>query len=279
MRILYEQSQNGGTVLDLLGIQNFFAGNMTHKWKTCAANSKLHSHAIYEIHILQKGSAVYEQRGVQYPLNPGNFLLLPPHTLHRMVGCSSDAATVCFSFRMVRGICPLPELNTVTAGTLTSRMQDTVELLIAEDRSPKAMHEQRIIAGLWELLIEFWRLGGIKEQARRMDDDGEGHVTRAKQYIADNVERAPTVEEVADYCHLSVRQLSRIFGQKEGMSTNEYIKLQQISRVRTLLQNSDMSLRRISERMNFASESYFSRFFKQHTGMTPGEYRNKMGTA
>ena len=33
----------------------------------------------------------------------------------------------------------------------------------------------------------------------------------AKQYISDNVDSAPSVPEVAAYCHLSCRQLTRLF--------------------------------------------------------------------
>ena len=275
MRILCEQSHTGGAVLDLLGIYNCFVGHMTHKWRTMAANKKPHCHAIYEIHILQKGSLTYGQDDILYQLEPGDFLLIPPHTIHRLVSCSEDAGTVHISFRAELENCALPALSSVTFGTLTKRMQDTIDLLIAEDQKPTALHDQLMTASIWELLICLWRLCGAKTQTKYHKENEDRRIARAKQYITDNVELFPTVQEVAGYCHLSVRQLGRLFQQEEGISPNDYIKNQQLSRIRVLLRNSGLSLRHISERMNFTSESYFNRFFKQHTGITPGEYRSQ----
>jgi YesN/AraC family two-component response regulator len=44
-----------------------------------------------------------------------------------------------------------------------------------------------------------------------------------------------------------------------------------------LLSDSSLSLKQISEIMNFNNEYYFNAFFKKYSGMPPGEYRKMLG--
>jgi AraC-like DNA-binding protein len=101
-------------------------------------------------------------------------------------------------------------------------------------------------------------------------------VAMARQYIADNIELHPTIEEVAAYCYLGTKQLTRMFLCAEGMTLNAYIREQKIAHIRRLLSDSDLPLSEISDRMQFSSEYYFNTYFKSHTGMTPGKYRQMM---
>ena len=60
----------------------------------------------------------------------------------------------------------------------------------------------------------------------------------------------------------------------------KYIEISRILcyNVFAVMNESELSLKEISERLNFANEYYFNTFFKKYSGMTPGEYR-KMSTA
>ena len=97
----------------------------------------------------------------------------------------------------------------------------------------------------------------------------------ATQYIQDNIEQAPTVSEVAAYCGVSERQLSRIFA-GEGQSPAEIIRAQRVRRIEELLADPSLSLKDIGDRMGFSDEYYFNAFFKKYAGMTPGAYRKTM---
>ena len=99
----------------------------------------------------------------------------------------------------------------------------------------------------------------------------------AKQYIEDNVELNPSVSDVAEYCHLSAKQLTRIFNGFEGISPGEYIIRARVSRIEALLSDRSLSLRQIGEIMSFNNEYYFNAFFKKYSGMPPGEYRKMTG--
>ena len=103
-------------------------------------------------------------------------------------------------------------------------------------------------------------------------------VTRAKAYIAQNPECLLRCEQVAAVCHLSVKQLGRLFEREEGMSLLAYIHREKIAMAKKMLAQGDLSRKEISDALGFSGEYYFSRFFKMHTGMTPGAYQRSEGS-
>ena len=45
--------------------------------------------------------------------------------------------------------------------------------------------------------------------------------------------------------------------------------------IKVALQSTNLSLKEIADRYNFPDQSFFGRYFKKHTGMSPKEYRAK----
>ena len=85
----------------------------------------------------------------------------------------------------------------------------------------------------------------------------------------------------ADYFHISQSYLTRIVKQKTGMPFTDYLNGLRIALARTLLTDParDMNILEISRRVGYASQHYFSRAFKNHTGLSPSQYRKKNGAA
>ncbi|WP_196048231.1 helix-turn-helix domain-containing protein, partial [Parabacteroides distasonis] len=44
---------------------------------------------------------------------------------------------------------------------------------------------------------------------------------------------------------------------------------------KALLSSSTLSIQEISDRLNFTNQSFFGKYFKQHVGISPTEYRKK----
>lgn len=80
---------------------------------------------------------------------------------------------------------------------------------------------------------------------------------------------------LADKVHLSVNYLRNIFKENTGDSLSGYITRRKLALICDLLQNSDMPLSDISDKLGFSTKNYFFTFFKKHTGMTPSDYRKK----
>lgn len=88
-------------------------------------------------------------------------------------------------------------------------------------------------------------------------------------------EEAMGVSMIAKCVNLTPSWLSTKFKEEVGMGISEYLNSVRIQHARELLQSGDCMIYEVSERTGFASSQYFSKIFKQLTGMTPNEYRRK----
>ena len=163
-------------------------------------------------------------------------------------------------------------------GSVTGRISDDLNFAVNEASFKKEISNTLIENIILEILVSLFRLSGIKEKENRVGLDENVTISLAKQYIEDNIETALCVDDVAAYCYLSTKQLTRLFNRFEETSPGEYIIKRRVKRIEKLLSESSLSLKQISTMMNFDNEYYFNAFFKRHSGMPPGEYRKMFGS-
>lgn len=91
--------------------------------------------------------------------------------------------------------------------------------------------------------------------------------------VKDQFKQHRDVEYYADAICLSAGHLSRIVKNKSGKTASEWIKEYVILEAKALLKSSSDTVYQISDTLNFPNTSFFCRFFKEKTGMTPNQYR------
>ncbi|WP_294591125.1 helix-turn-helix transcriptional regulator [uncultured Bacteroides sp.] len=87
-----------------------------------------------------------------------------------------------------------------------------------------------------------------------------------------------TQRDVAFYAEqlcISTRYLSSITNKIAKNSAKEIIDEILILELKVALQSTDLSLKEIADKYRFPDQSFFGRYFKKHTGMSPKEYRTK----
>lgn len=97
--------------------------------------------------------------------------------------------------------------------------------------------------------------------------------TEIKSYIDGNIYEKLTAESVASNAGFSVSQLGRIFKAEYGETVYSYILEQKIRAAENLLKNTEISVKEISDMLNFTDEHYFCNIFKKKRGVTPGKFR------
>ncbi|AZS31018.1 helix-turn-helix domain-containing protein [Butyricimonas faecalis] len=85
-------------------------------------------------------------------------------------------------------------------------------------------------------------------------------------------ERSPSF--YADKLCMTPKYLSSILKQTTDCTLYHWITNFSLQEAKVLLKSSDMSIIQISEELNYPNSSFFARFFKKHTGMTPLQFRN-----
>lgn len=81
------------------------------------------------------------------------------------------------------------------------------------------------------------------------------------------------VDFYADQLYLSPKHFSTVVKKVSGKTAGEWIDDYVILEIKTLLKYSTMSIQEVAYYMNFPNPSFFGKYFKQHTGMSPSEYK------
>lgn len=114
--------------------------------------------------------------------------------------------------------------------------------------------------------------GGVLSDA---DHPPKRIVEKAMQYLKENFAEEVSLERVAAYVSVHPVHLSRLFRQETGQTFKEILTHLRIDAAKELLQDLDLRVYEISERVGYHKPRYFSELFKEMTGMTPLEYREK----
>lgn len=78
----------------------------------------------------------------------------------------------------------------------------------------------------------------------------------------------------ADRMCLTERYLGSVVRKASGTTAKDWLDRALVTQAKVLLHHSDMSVLQISESLNFPNPSFFSKYFKRLTGMTPAKYRD-----
>ena len=82
------------------------------------------------------------------------------------------------------------------------------------------------------------------------------------------------MEELCHRFHYGKSRLSSIFREAYGESVMRFYLRRKIERAEVLLRTTEKNIADISAELQFDSPQYFSRIFRQYTGVCPRDYRN-----
>ena len=71
------------------------------------------------------------------------------------------------------------------------------------------------------------------------------------------------------------KYLSLLVKNVSNRTAGEWIDNYVVLEAKALLSSSTLSIQEISDRLNFTNQSFFGKYFKQHVGISPTEYRKK----
>jgi len=102
-------------------------------------------------------------------------------------------------------------------------------------------------------------------------------VAAAVQIIENQFTEPLRIENVANAVYVSADWLTRLFVSATGRTPRDYVRYLRIERAKALLLSSLDSITEIAGKSGFGDSAYFARAFRQATGMSPREYRERFG--
>ena len=80
-------------------------------------------------------------------------------------------------------------------------------------------------------------------------------------------------QQLADYFHVSVYTLSKVFNNQIGIGFSEYLNSKRIEYAKELLRTTDIPVKKVAVMVGIPNDNYFSKIFKKYTGSSPVAYR------
>ena len=252
------------------------------------------AHDFPELLYVNSGTHTLKVDGIPYTMEPGQLIFYAPHAFHEG-DLPSSAALNIISFEA-----ELPELfpfyNKVI--TLTGKQQMTFSQIISEGLDvfqnvpaesgllgmvPRTDIEdfalQRLKNQLELVLIDLYKTTEPKQPrtvAVNQENLRAEQITLAKEYLSAHLSENLSLVQIAEACSMSVPKLKLLFKEQCGCGPISYFISMKINAAKKMICDTSLSFTQIAEQLGFQSVHYFSKLFKEKTGMTPSEYAKSL---
>lgn len=246
-----------------------------------------HFHDCYELYYLEDGEITYFVNDDIYNLKEGDFILIPPGTVHKALYYRKQAHT-----RILIYIKPdflkdalkehddlldcIPDY-TVTVGRRSISERILKGLLQEEEESERST--VMIKAMVTELFV--WLSRWAKQEScmpsGKMQNESSGFesgVVEIVKYINTNFDRDISLADLSERFYMNPTYLSRMFKKVMGVPYSKYLISVRIRQAVKLLNDTNKKIAEIALLCGFHSDNHFCKMFKQVMGITPLKYRN-----
>lgn len=139
----------------------------------------------------------------------------------------------------------------------------------ANDKNPFRMQ-------IIENLISVFYYGGVSS----LDNSIESNLKYNNHIVANFLELVQQhyreqrlIQFYANKLCITPKYLSKLVKEHTGRAAADWIEQHVILEARAMLQSSDMSIQQIATSLNFPNQSFFGKYFKRATGVSPKQYR------
>lgn len=230
----------------------------------------LQSHHFFHLIFVIEGTLDVILEGKTYSIHHGQAVILPPYLLHALNSATGyvQIGIDIFDDSEQYELCAL--LN------LTFSYDFYIQNLpIRPDRFDKFVKDSRDLTRINMLKLQNWAESLAIEFIEGASTPGGANFRdKFLEMVAYDEALKMSLSQMCSYLNLSKTHLERLVMEEFGCSAVKYYSKLKLMRACFLLQNSDLSMREISEQLGFYDESHFTKFFKKQNGVTPREYRN-----
>lgn len=243
------------------------------------------------IGLCTKGQILYKLDTVKQIITPGDILIVSEKHIVDQYQPSPDMQGLCMmlSINFFHEI--IQDVKDVSSLFLFSRSHPVIKLEEKEIQTFKEYFfviQQKIgdthnyfrkdlIRTL--LLAMFYDLSNVIYRVQHYDKPrtrAEAIFTQYIKMVEANYKRERKVSWYADKLGITPKYLSETVKAVSRLTPNEWIEDYVMMECRVLLKNSTKNIKEISKEMNFPNQSFFGKFFKERTGISPLTFRKKL---
>ena len=129
------------------------------------------------------------------------------------------------------------------------------------------------------MLAMFYDLSNVVYQSRQLSAKSPARpniiFTQFLKLVETHCKKERRVGWYAQQMCITPRYLSEMVKQASLRTPNDWIDNYVIRELSVQLKNSNKSIKAIAEELNFPNQSFLGKYFKEHVGMSPSDYRRK----
>ena len=240
------------------------------------------------IGLCTKGEVMYQLDTIKQVIKPGDILVVSDRHIVDCYQHSDDMEGLCMimSVNFFREI--IQNVSDISSLFLFSRLHPVMRLkpkeiqtfkeyfqVIKEKIGDKRNHFQKdLIKAL--LLAMFYDLSNIiyrTQNGEKPKSRQEIIFTKFIKMVEQNFRHERRVAWFAKELNITPKYLSETVKSVSNRTPNEWIDYYAILELRVQLKNTIKSIKEISDELNFPNQSFMGKFFKDHVGMSPSQYR------
>lgn len=267
-----------------------------------ASSSAHHKHEDFSILFFNCEGCTHEMEGRKIDVRPGQIYFIPPYLAHYAT-CPPGAPTTFIYFKSdFLHLFPAIELQDLDLVSLERYPElapfvlqhDLIYELHGKDREdaaqkcktmlreysdPRIGSETLIRCNLKLLILQVVRLyepllRGLVHHNRQILLKNES-VSKVLSYIGSHLHHKISLEEAARSAALSPNYLSHLIKRETGRTFTQLVTQRRLARAEELLRFTSLRMKEIAEQLGYSDESYFSRQFRTHEGISPREFREE----
>lgn len=243
-----------------------------------------HCHPWYEFNYISQGAVYTKMEATEFLAGAGSFFLIPPGVRHSHRHCDhigDDGFCVRWKLEKVS----LPESKCIVRAAdaiiaaFTNYQPRSIQYVaesLFNDVEVLSFFEQQAAFLAWLMgVARALNPDAVNGSVLRENDEQNKVVRQVLMYLEAYSSNDMEVHELADSVGYSYRHLARLFKEKTGSTIIEKLNSIRIAKAIHLLENTDMTIAAISEKVGFHTETYFSTIFCEYTHMPPSIFRLK----
>ena len=225
----------------------------------------------------------------QVKVHPGQLLLIPAGKLvdSMLVSTDVEASALLVSDRILKSVLGnqiniwnkamyMKEIYVIECSNWLTGIQDYTRSVFHKEQTPVLLHEI-IVSFLRTLLLMVCEELLGHDDMSLVDDSSTIHdkeiFNQFLQLLSRQEQKRKRVSFYANQLNISPKYLSSVAKKVSGKNPMRWITESTMQDCYSLLTETDMSIKEISNKLGFPNSSFFSQYFREQAKVTPLEYR------
>lgn len=233
----------------------------------------------FQMVYISTGEGIFNSGGVTYKVVPGSLMLILPgikHSYKPLLETGWREYWVGFKGAYFSGLIEegrfSPEQVFFEVG-LHDSILSLFNLIFDEVRTQRPLYQMKACAAILSLIAEVL----TRERRRDQPNSYQQTVEKAKYLMESNIFRAINLSAISEQLGISTSRLNEIFKTYTSMTPYQYYIHIKIHRAESFLEQEELSVKEVAYKMGFDDQYYFSRLFKNKTGVSPSDWKKFVG--